>query len=350
MRVSPHGGSRRAPAADLAPLAGPARRRDRRVGEVALLDVLPPPSPKRSPRSRISFRRSRRAVSPRLTVDGPAADATRPRAPLRCRVRRNRNVGRRRRRLGDRRATALAGRRRAPVARERCRNRGRPDRDHPRGRECFRRTSTRSSALRMLSSAASNAASSSCTCPRRSVAASRGNPRQSHVLVARSGVVDQDAFGRWAVARRSGRDRRTAPRHLRSRSLRSGATAPFAVGAYIGAAYWFTSSTSFANPAVAIARTFSNSFAGIAPKSMPAFVGFEVVGAAVGIALVWYLYPDVGSTADEVVVPAFGSADSENGACAGEGMFTRDSGPPMATSPRCSTTSRATLREPKERS
>jgi arsenate reductase len=87
------------------------------------------------------------------------------------------------------------------------------------------------------------------------------------------------------------------------RSGRSSA-APFAVGAYIGSAYWFTSSTSFANPAVAIARTFSNSFAGIAPRSMPAFVGFEIVGAAVGIALVWYLYPDIRASADDIVLPA----------------------------------------------
>jgi len=86
-----------------------------------------------------------------------------------------------------------------------------------------------------------------------------------------------------------------------------GSVAPFAVGAYIGAAYWFTSSTSFANPAVTIARTFSNSFAGIAPRSMPAFVGFEVVGAVVGAALVWYLYPDIGASADDVVVPALES-------------------------------------------
>jgi len=88
-----------------------------------------------------------------------------------------------------------------------------------------------------------------------------------------------------------------------------GSAAPFAVGAYIGAAYWFTSSTSFANPAVAIARTFSNSFAGIAPKSMPAFVGFEVIGAAVGAALVWYLYPDVRSTAEDVIVPSLESSE-----------------------------------------
>jgi len=88
--------------------------------------------------------------------------------------------------------------------------------------------------------------------------------------------------------------------------VRSGrqSAAPFAVGAYIGAAYWFTSSTSFANPAVAIARTFTDTFAGIKPGSMPAFVAFEVVGALIAIALVWYLYPDIRSVADDVIVPA----------------------------------------------
>jgi glycerol uptake facilitator-like aquaporin len=75
-----------------------------------------------------------------------------------------------------------------------------------------------------------------------------------------------------------------------------GSVAPFAIGAYIGAAYWFTSSTSFANPAVAIGRTFSDTFAGIAPSSMPAFVAFEVIGGALGAALVWYLYPALESS------------------------------------------------------
>ena len=58
--------------------------------------------------------------------------------------------------------------------------------------------------------------------------------------------------------------------------------APFAVGAYIAAAYWFTSSTSFANPAVTIARTLTDTFAGIAPASVPAFVVVQVVGALRG--------------------------------------------------------------------
>lgn len=76
-----------------------------------------------------------------------------------------------------------------------------------------------------------------------------------------------------------------------------------AVGAYIGAAYWFTSSTSFANPAVTVGRIFSDTFAGIAPSSVPAFIAAQLVGGFVGAALVLALYPDVGQTADDVVVP-----------------------------------------------
>jgi glycerol uptake facilitator-like aquaporin len=64
-----------------------------------------------------------------------------------------------------------------------------------------------------------------------------------------------------------------------------------AVGAYIGAAYWFTSSTSFANPAVTVGRMFSDTFAGIAPSSAPAYIGMQVLGAAVGIGIVLILYP-----------------------------------------------------------
>lgn len=81
------------------------------------------------------------------------------------------------------------------------------------------------------------------------------------------------------------------------------AAAPAAVGAYIGAAYWFTSSTSFANPAVTVGRAFSDTFAGIAPGSVPGFVVFQVVGAAVGAVLILVLYPAVADSADEVVVP-----------------------------------------------
>jgi glycerol uptake facilitator-like aquaporin len=74
------------------------------------------------------------------------------------------------------------------------------------------------------------------------------------------------------------------------RSGRSAVVAP-AVGAYIGAAYWFTSSTSFANPAVTVGRIFSDTFAGIAPGSVVPFVLAQFVGAAIGVALVLALFP-----------------------------------------------------------
>ena len=82
-----------------------------------------------------------------------------------------------------------------------------------------------------------------------------------------------------------------------------GALAAPAVGAYIGAAYWFTSSTSFANPAVTVGRIFSDTFAGIAPGSVPGFVVAQLVGAAVGLGLLVLLFPSAGRTADDVVLP-----------------------------------------------
>jgi glycerol uptake facilitator-like aquaporin len=68
-------------------------------------------------------------------------------------------------------------------------------------------------------------------------------------------------------------------------------TVAFAVGGYIAAAYWFTSSTSFANPAVTIARMLSDTFAGIAPASVPLFVLMQLIGGVLGVALVWLLHP-----------------------------------------------------------
>ena len=70
---------------------------------------------------------------------------------------------------------------------------------------------------------------------------------------------------------------------------RNGIIVAAAVGAYIGAAYFFTSSTSFANPAVTVARMFSDTFAGIAPGSAPAFIAMQLVGAGLAIGLVWAL-------------------------------------------------------------
>jgi arsenate reductase len=87
--------------------------------------------------------------------------------------------------------------------------------------------------------------------------------------------------------------------------VRSGraSAAPFAVGAYIGGAYFFTSSTSFANPAVTVGRAFSDTFAGIAPSSVAPFVAFQLAGMAVAVLLIRTLYPDVGEVAGDVVVP-----------------------------------------------
>jgi arsenate reductase len=88
-----------------------------------------------------------------------------------------------------------------------------------------------------------------------------------------------------------------------ARSGRS-SIAPAAVGAYIGAAYFFTSSTSFANPAITIGRMFSASFAGIAPASVPGFIAAQIIGGCLAIALVKALYPGVTpDQAARIVVP-----------------------------------------------
>jgi arsenate reductase len=83
-----------------------------------------------------------------------------------------------------------------------------------------------------------------------------------------------------------------------------GTAAPAAVGAYIGAAYFFTSSTSFANPAISIGRMFSNTFAGIAPASVSGFVVAQLVGGAVAVGVIRFLYPDfTPEEAAEVMLP-----------------------------------------------
>jgi glycerol uptake facilitator-like aquaporin len=88
-----------------------------------------------------------------------------------------------------------------------------------------------------------------------------------------------------------------------ARSGRSSA-APAAVGAYIGAAYFFTSSTSFANPAITVGRMFSNTFAGIAPSSAPSFIGAQIVGGFLAVGLILVLYPKLTpEQAGEILVP-----------------------------------------------
>lgn len=74
----------------------------------------------------------------------------------------------------------------------------------------------------------------------------------------------------------------------------------YAVGAYITAAYWFTSSTSFANPAITVARTLSDTFAGIAPSSVGPFVALQLVGGLLALGAVVLLYPDAREIAEEI--------------------------------------------------
>jgi glycerol uptake facilitator-like aquaporin len=122
-------------------------------------------------------------------------------------------------------------------------------------------------------------------------------------------------FGRTAIGIST--HHRASPAHLFSEAIATGGlllvifalarsgrarTAPAAVGAYIGAAYFFTSSASFANPAISIGRMFSNTFAGIAPASVPTFILAQLVGAACAMLALRVLYPDVTAAAAATVV------------------------------------------------
>jgi glycerol uptake facilitator-like aquaporin len=84
---------------------------------------------------------------------------------------------------------------------------------------------------------------------------------------------------------------------------RSSTAVPFAVGGYITAAYWFTASTSFANPAVTLARSLTDTFSGIRPIDAPGFIAAQLVGAAAATALFRWLVPTLPATAEQVVVP-----------------------------------------------
>jgi glycerol uptake facilitator-like aquaporin len=91
-------------------------------------------------------------------------------------------------------------------------------------------------------------------------------------------------------------------------SRRRSESVPFAVGAYITAAYWFTASTSFANPAVTIARAFTDTFAGIAPSDVPGFILGQCLGAATATILFRWLVPSLPASAPGIVVPQSESA------------------------------------------
>ena len=104
-----------------------------------------------------------------------------------------------------------------------------------------------------------------------------------------------------------------------ARSDRSRST-PAAVGAYIGAAYFFTSSTSFANPAITVGRMFSDTFAGIAPASAPAFIAAQVIGGALAVGLIRALYPGVTSAeAERILVPHSAAGGTLNSRAASDG-------------------------------
>jgi arsenate reductase len=110
-------------------------------------------------------------------------------------------------------------------------------------------------------------------------------------------------------------------------------SAPAAVGAYIGAAYFFTSSTSFANPAITIGRMFSNTFAGIAPSSAPSFIAAQVVGGVVAFGVIKTLYPRVTpAQASEIIVPHHHDGQTPARVATG-------AGPPSPGSPSSSGTS-----------
>ena len=80
-----------------------------------------------------------------------------------------------------------------------------------------------------------------------------------------------------------------------------GSQVAYAVGGYITAAYWFTSSTSFANPAISLGRTLTDTFAGIAPGSVPMFVLMQLLGGALAVGAVRLLYPDAAAVAEDLV-------------------------------------------------
>jgi glycerol uptake facilitator-like aquaporin len=144
-----------------------------------------------------------------------------------------------------------------------------------------------------------------------------------------SGAIVANVMFAQAAISISKKDRATGP-HFLSESVatlglmmvifalaRTGRSrhAPAAVAAYIGAAYWFTSSTSFANPAITVGRMFSNTFAGIAPTSVPTFIAAQIAGAVLAVVAIRMLYPGVtAADAADVVVPHLEMHDPTVGA------------------------------------
>jgi arsenate reductase len=138
-------------------------------------------------------------------------------------------------------------------------------------------------------------------------------------------IVANGMFGHAAISIST--HHRATPAHLLSEAIatagllflifalvrtRRTASAPAAVGAYIAAAYWFTSSTSFANPAITVGRMFSDTFAGIAPASAPAFVVAQILGVGLALGAIRALYPNV--TADDAAAAVLPHTTATEGA------------------------------------
>jgi arsenate reductase len=113
-------------------------------------------------------------------------------------------------------------------------------------------------------------------------------------------------------------------------------SAPAAVGAYIGAAYFFTSSTSFANPAISIGRMFSDTFAGIAPSSVPAFIAAQIIGGALAVLVIRALYPRLTpAQAADILFPHHASqGGTEQDRATRDGAPVYPSPPPGQSQPR----------------
>ena len=112
-------------------------------------------------------------------------------------------------------------------------------------------------------------------------------------------------------------------------------SAPAAVGAYIGAAYFFTSSTSFANPAITIGRMFSDTFAGIAPSSMPSFIAAQVIGGFLAAGVIKALYPAItAAEAADIIVPHHRDAGRAPARAAHDGALPSADRPPSPVQPR----------------
>src|SRR5437879_3582058 len=112
------------------------------------------------------------------------------------------------------------------------------------------------------------------------------------------------AFPTWMVAgfKRVRSNVRTSIGHLGVFNAQRSSAVPLAVASYITAAYWFTASTSFANPAVTIARSLSNTFAGIQPSDVPLFIVAQLAGALAATLLFRWLVPNLSARADRILV------------------------------------------------